>query len=138
YVLKAQGRIGFKGYATSDLVEEDNGALVLGASHLDWDGNIILKEKVFLSWSKYYESPEIMVNKGDILIVQRGSTCGKVSPVREDFGKVTINPSLVLLKNITMDNLYCFYSIKCSIGYILSLMSKTAIPMISQEQINNI
>jgi len=137
-ILKAQGRIGFKGYSTTDLVDKNEGALVLGASHLDWDGNIILKEPVYLSWKKYYESPEIMVNKGDIIIVQRGSTCGKVAPIIEDFGLVTINPSLVLLKSISINNIYCYFSIKCSIGYIFTLLSKTAIPMISQEQINNI
>lgn len=138
YVLKAQGRIGFKGYSTSDLVDEGEGALVLGASHMDWDGNIKLEEPVYLSWKKYFESPEIMVSKGDIIIVQRGSTCGKVAAVLKDFGEVTINPSLVLLKNIIANNIFCFFAIKCSLQYILALMSKTAIPMISQEQINNI
>ena len=27
----------------------------------------------YISWEKYYESPEIMVEVGDVLIVQRGS-----------------------------------------------------------------
>ncbi|WP_333626177.1 restriction endonuclease subunit S [Sphingobacterium siyangense] len=137
-VLKAQGRIGFKGYSTSDLVGAEEGALVLGASHMDWNGSLKLNDPVYLSWHKYYESPEIMVNKGDIVIVQRGSTCGKVSLIVNDLGSVTINPSLVLLKNISINNFFCFLAIKCSLQYILGLMSKTAIPMISQEQINNI
>ncbi|MBK9462081.1 MAG: hypothetical protein IPN94_22340 [Sphingobacteriales bacterium] len=81
---------------TSDLVGEGEGALTLGATHLDWEGNIHLSQPVFISWKKYYESPEIMVNKNDIIIVQRGSTCGKVALINMDLGPTTINPSLVL------------------------------------------
>lgn len=138
YILLSQGRIGFKGYTTSDLVEKDQGALTLGASHLDWDGNIDLSEPVYISWKKYYESPEIMVAKNDIIIVQRGSTCGKVALIRDDLGPTTINPSLVLLKNIKEQPDYVFLGIKVVLGGILNLVSNTAIPMLSQFQIDNI
>lgn len=138
YILKSQGRIGFKGYTTSDLVDQNEGALTLGASHLDWDGNINLIEPVYISWKKYYESPEIMVSRNDIIIVQRGSTCGKVALIQDDLGPTTINPSLVLLKQISGDSEYIFYGIKVVLSGILNLVSNTAIPMLSQFQINNI
>lgn len=112
YILDSQGRIGFKGYTTSDLVDKGKGALTLGASHMNWDGNINIEKPVFISWKKYYESPEIMVSKGDILIVQRGSTCGKVALVNRELGETTINPSLVLLKNIKENPNYVFLGIK--------------------------
>lgn len=138
YVLNSQGRIGFKGYTITDLVDEGEGALTFGASHIDWDGNFILDEPVYISWKKYYESPEIMVSKGDILIVQRGSTCGKVAYVRNDFGPLTINPSLVLLKHINENPEYVFLGIKVVLSGILNIINKTAIPMLSQFQIDNI
>lgn len=138
YILNSQGRIGFKGYTTSDLVEKENGALTLGATHLDWEGNIKLTEPVYISWKKYYESPEIMVSKNDIIIVQRGSTCGKVALINEDFGPTTINPSLVLLKEIREFPEYVFLGIKVVLNGILNLVSNTAIPMLTQFQINNI
>jgi type I restriction enzyme S subunit len=138
YILKSQGRIGFKGYTTSDLVGEGEGALTLGATHLDWEGNIHLSQPVFISWKKYYESPEIMVNKNDIIIVQRGSTCGKVALINMDLGPTTINPSLVLLKEITEFPEYVFLGIKVVLNGILNLVSNTAIPMLTQFQINNI
>lgn len=138
FILKSQGRIGFKGYTTSDLVDKDEGALALGASHLDWDGNIITSEPVYISWKKYYESPEIMVSKNDIIIVQRGSTCGKVALIKNELGPTTINPSLVLLKEITENPEYVFLGIKVVLNGILNLVSKTAIPMLTQFQINNI
>jgi type I restriction enzyme S subunit len=138
YILDSQGRIGFKGYTTSDLVDKSEGALTLGASHMDWDGNIILDNPVYISWKKYYESPEIMVSKGDILIVQRGSTCGKVALIDSELGETTINPSLVLLKNIKELPNYVFEGIKVVLSEILNIVSNTAIPMLSQFQIDNI
>ena len=138
FILDSQGRIGFKGYTTSDLVDEGNGALTLGASHMDWDGNLKLQFPIFIRWKKYYESPEIMVSKGDILIVQRGSTCGKVALVNEDLGPTTINPSLVLLKKIKEYPNYVFEGIKVVLDEILNIVSNTAIPMLSQFQIDNI
>ena len=138
FVLKTQGRIGFKGYTTSDLVDKENGALTLGASHMDWDGNINLDKPVYISWKKYYESPEIMVSKGDLLIVQRGSTCGKVVFVKKKLGPTTINPSLVLLKEINQYYKYVFLGIKVVLNGILNIVSNTAIPMLSQFQIDNI
>ena len=80
YLCNTQGRIGFKGYTTTDLVDEGEGVYTLGASHLN-NGKIDLTDPVFISWEKYYESPEIMVKQNDILIVQRGSTIGKVAIV---------------------------------------------------------
>lgn len=138
YLLKSQGRIGFKGYTTSDLVDEGEGALTLGASHMDWDGNLKLTDRVYISWKKYYESPEIMVSRGDIVIVQRGSTCGKVALIDCDLGPMTINPSLILLKKINDNSHFVLEAIKVVLGEILNLVSNTAIPMISQFQVDNI
>ncbi len=138
FICQSQGRIGFKGYSSDDLVEQNEGALTLGATHLNWNGDIILDQPVYLSWKKYYESPEIMVKKDDILIVQRGSTCGKVAIVDKDYGEVTINPSLVLLKEFRENPYFCVEGIKVVLNGILNEVSKTAIPMISQFQINNI
>lgn len=44
------------------------GVYTLGASHLN-NGKIDLTDPVFISWEKYYESPEIMVKQNDILIM---------------------------------------------------------------------
>jgi type I restriction enzyme S subunit len=79
-----------------------------------------------------------MVSTNDIIIVQRGSTCGKVALIKGDLGPTTINPSLVLLKEITEFPEYVFLGIKVVLNGILNLVSKTAIPMLTQFQINNI
>ena len=79
-----------------------------------------------------------MVYKNDIIIVQRGSTCGKVALIKDDLGPTTINPSLVLLKQIIGNPEYVFLAIKVVLNGILNLVSNTAIPMLTQFQINNI
>ena len=135
YIANVKGRIGFKGYSASDLVEE--GAYSLGGKHIT--NNIVdLTEPTFLSWKKYYESPEIMIKKGDIVTAQRGSL-GHTAIIEEDIGPATINPSLVLITNIKCYNKYLYW-------YLLSypilktmevLNTATAVPMLSQKQIEN-
>jgi len=139
YICNTQGRIGFKGYTTADLVDENEGAYTLGASHLN-NGIIDLSSPVYISWEKYYESPEIMVNMDDLLIVQRGSTIGKVAIVDKDYGPTTINPSLVLINDIRINNKYLLYALSARYiaEYINLIGNTTAIPMISQKQINDL
>lgn len=138
YLCNTQGRIGFKGYTKNDLVDEGEGAYTLGASHLN-NGKIDLTDPVFISWEKYYESPEIMVKQNDILIVQRGSI-GKVAIVDKNYGEVTINPSLVLINKIHIDSKYLLYALSARyiVNYINLIGTTTAIPMISQKKINDL
>lgn len=140
YVCSVKGRIGFRGYTTQDLVSEGEGALTLGATHINKSGSIVLEEPVYISWEKYYESPEIMVNVGDLLIVQRGSTCGKLGIIIDDISPATINPSLVLLKPFKINSRYLFYSMQSNLlkNMLNMVLSSTAIPMLSQELIYNL
>ncbi len=140
HLASVKGRIGFRGYTTEDLVEEDEGALTLGATHITSDGVIDLSNPVYISMDKYLESPEIMVQIEDLVIVQRGSTVGKVGRINFDIGHATINPSLVLIKSNKQIqyNFLFYYLIADLISETVNLLtSSTAIPMISQEQIEN-
>lgn len=101
-VCKLQGRIGFKGYSKTDLVNEGEGVLTLGAKHISKKNELDLSSPEFLSWEKYYESPEIMVQQGHVIVTQRGSL-GKVVMIDEEIGAATINPSMILLKDLSID-----------------------------------
>lgn len=138
FVAKVKGRIGFRGYTVSDLVEEGEGSLALGATHINKDGGIDLSKPVFISWEKYYESPEIMVEKDDILVVQRGSV-GVVGIVDNQIGDATINPSLVVLKKVRMNRYLLFLQLRSKIvkEAIITIFNETAVPMLSQNQISN-
>lgn len=78
YLTSFAGRIGFRGYGTEDLTDEDNGAITLSPSNMK-NGKMNYTKCSYLKWSKYYESPEIMVFNGDILFVKTGSTYGKTA-----------------------------------------------------------
>ena len=134
-----QGRIGFKGYTVADLVSEDEGALTIGAKHIDNNNKLNLANPEFISWDKYYESPEIMVKVGDILLTQRG-TLGKVVLVSEDIGKATINPSMVILSDLKAHDhfLYFFFNSSYFKSWIDFTNTATAVPMISQGQLGNL
>ncbi len=134
YIAKINGRIGFKGYSQEDLVEE--GAYTIGGEHIT-NNAIDLSNPKFISWEKYYESPEIMLKKGDIIIAQRG-TLGKVAIVDKEIGKATINPSLAILNNLKIYDRYLYYFLLSDVNQteIVLANTTTAIPMISQRQIS--
>lgn len=137
-IAKVNGRIGFRGYTTADLVGVGQGAYTIGGKHIT---NMVLDlhDAEYISWQKYYESPEIMVRTGDIVFAQRG-TLGKSAFIKNDIGPATINPSLVLINKIKCDNEYLSYWLQCDkiVEYICSINSQTSIPMITQNQIEHI
>ena len=132
-VLK--GRIGYRGYTKEDLVRKAEGAIVLGGKHIQ-NQLLYLADPTFLSWEKYYESPEIMVEKNHIIFSQRGSL-GDCAIIDKEIGKATINPSMVLMKNFKCVERFLYYvliggTIQREVARVSSL---AAIPMLSQKQI---
>ncbi|MCK6612433.1 MAG: restriction endonuclease subunit S [Bacteroidia bacterium] len=133
-VASVRGRIGFRGYTVDDIVEE--GALVIGAKHLNSSNQLNFQDPEYISWEKYYESPEIMVQVGDVLIVQRGSV-GKFALVENEIGPATINPSMILLRlnsRVYPKFLFWFSLGEYFFNVIKTIVSSTAVPMISQMQ----
>lgn len=137
YLSDIRGRIGFRGYTVSDLVSEGEGAFVIGGKHIN-QCVLNMESPDYISWDKYYESPEIMVSKGDIVMAQRG-TLGKVAIIEYDINEATINPSLVLIKNIKCQGKFLYYYLnsESTLTLISILNTATAVPMISQNQIEN-
>ncbi len=138
-VVSVRGRIGFRGYTTDDLVDEGEGALVLGGANLSKTGRLDLTKRTYLSWFKYDESPEIKVASGDLIIGQRG-TCGNAVLINSNLGPTTINPSLVLLKQPKIDcEFLCYWLMGKLVRSVFdTYLSATAVPMLSQAQIGNV
>jgi len=137
-ICEVKGRIGFRGYTREDQVEKENGALVLTATNIS-NQRIDYSNNTYITWEKYYESPEIMVTNGDILVCQRGSI-GKIAIVDNLIEKATINPQLLLLKNIKIDNRYLtYYFLSCFFQSKLSqIIGYGTIQMISQKDFKNL
>ena len=137
-LASVRGRLGFRGYTVNDLVSEGEGALTIGGKHIK-NNMLNLTDPEYISWEKYYESPEIMVEKDDLLFAQRGSL-GKAAVVENNIGPSTINPNLILLKNINLHSKYLYYYLISNYIYdtICMITSATAVPMVSQEQVKNL
>lgn len=130
---EVKGRVGWKGYKKSDLKE--NGAIVLGATHINNSGEIDLTKVVYLSMEKFYESPEIVVCQNDLIFVQRGNTIGKVGLVRTELGDATINPVVLIFRPVGANPLFLLYLLmnKELNREFVNSNSGSAQPMITQK-----
>jgi len=135
---KIFGRIGFRGYTINDIVEEGFGSITISPSNII-DGKVNFDKCTYLSWFKYEESPEIKIFNGDILLVKTGSTFGKTAIVKGLNLKATINPQIVVLKNIEINRILLGYIMGFNDvqNYIKSSVVGGAIPTLSQKQISN-
>ena len=116
------------------------GAIALSPTNIVNNQLTYDKDNTYISMSKYDESPEIMIKQGDVIFVKTGSTVGKVAYVDKLICKTTLNPQVVVLKDIKCDN------------YILSVIMSTrkfqnkiqritvggAVPTLSQVAMGNI
>jgi len=133
---KAFGRIGFRGYTTADLVDEGEGAITISPSNIK-ENEMVFDKNSFLSWHKYDESPEIKIRENDILIVKTGSTYGKIGIVKKMPQKATINPQLLVLKDIKINPDYLYELLKSEMFQIQvekNVIGST-IPTISETKI---
>ncbi len=137
-VCEIKGRIGFRGYTREDQVSEGEGAISLTATNI-CNQKIDYTNNTYVTWEKYYESPEIMVHNGDIIVCQRGSI-GKVALVSNLKEKATINPQLLLLKNIKINNRYLVYTLLSRhFQYDLSqIIGHGTVQMIAQKDFKNL
>ncbi|HVT84291.1 MAG TPA: restriction endonuclease subunit S [Chitinophagaceae bacterium] len=135
-LCKAYGRIGFRGYSTSDLVNEGEGAITISPSNIK-DDEMNFERCSYLSWTKYEESPEIKIFENDILMVKTGSSYGKVGLVKNIPQKSTINPQLLVLKEVQINTDYFYELLKSNIVQLQVARGITGstIPTISENKI---
>ena len=95
-LLYFAGRIGWKGLKAEEYT--DSGPLLLSVYNLN-DGDEVTYNHVYhITQERYEESPEIMVEIGDILLTKDGAGIGKLGYVKDLPEKATINSSLLLLR----------------------------------------
>ena len=137
-VCNVVGRIGFRGYKREDQVEKGNGAISLSPSNII-NGKINYNECTYISWDKYNESPEIMVNEGDVIFCKTASV-GKTCYIENMPEKATINPQLILLKNISINSKYLSYCLQTKDFQIKanSIKGLGTIPTLSQKDFNEL
>ncbi len=134
-----KGRIGFRGYTSNDIVKQGEGAISLSPSNI-FNQTINYDNCTYITWNKYFESPEIMISENDIIVCKTGSTVGKVAIVRNMPEKSTLNPQMVVLKNIKCNCHYLYFWLTnyTAQNYILSNAGIGSVPNISQEKLGKL
>lgn len=133
------GRIGFRGYTRSDLVGKGQGAITLSPSNICNRG-LSYDNCSYISWPKYEESPEIKIFDGEVIFTKTGSTVGKVGFVSNLPEKATLNPQLVVFKNLSINGRYLTYVLSDS-SYQELIREKaggSAVPTMSQKILGTI
>lgn len=139
-VCEIYGRIGFRGYTTNDLVDTPKeGAISLSPKNII-NGELNLDKCTYIKWDKYYESPEIMIKPNEIIITKTGSSVGRTTFVRRVVHPMTLNPQLVVLKNISENAEFLSYYIKSALfqSVLKSIVVGSAIPTLSQKNLANL
>jgi type I restriction enzyme S subunit len=135
--LNVQGRIGWKGYKTSDLVP--SGPYVIGGAEIKSNVFLDLSKAQCLRREKYEESPEIKLKNGDVLLVTRGNL-GEVGYYHSFYGEGTINPSVIILNAFKGDSKFLFYYLISKNGKanVMSLASGSSVPAIYQANVKEL
>ena len=134
------GRIGFRGYTIQDIVEKGTGAIALSPSNITDNRLSYDKDNTYISYFKYEESPEIKVFVGDIVFVKTGSTVGKVAYVDNILCETTLNPQLVVLKDIKCNSFLLGQILSASKfqNAIKRITVGGAVPTLSQNEMGKI
>lgn len=108
FIANIWGRIGFRGYKGEDLNKEGIGAITLSPSNMK-SFYMDYSSVTYLSWEKYNESPEIMIQNGDILFVKTGSSYGKACYVENLPREATINPQILRIVPKNNQKFLCYF-----------------------------
>jgi type I restriction enzyme, S subunit len=90
-----RARIGWKGLQASEY--QDKGYIFLATPNIKGP-HIDFRNVNFISKRRYIESPELMLQAGDVLLVKDGSTLGISNIVRSLPGPATVNGSIAVLR----------------------------------------
>lgn len=137
-ICEIKGRIGFRGYTRDDQVDKGKGAISLSPGNIN-DGVVNYDSCTYITWNKYEESPEIMVSEGDIILCKTASV-GKVARIHSLPEKATINPQLLLIKNVKISNKYLNHVLLSRyFQYELSqIIGHGTVQMIAQKDFKNL
>ena len=138
YLSNLFGRIGFRGYNSDDLNQEGVGAITISPSNIT-ETRLDLSKVTYLSWDKYYESPEIQVCNNDILLVKTGSSYGKSCYVSNLAVPATINPQLLRIVPKCFYKFLYYYLQSFFFTYEINCcVAGSTIPTLSQANIGGI
>ncbi|MDA8138266.1 MAG: restriction endonuclease subunit S [Desulfobacteraceae bacterium] len=115
FLASVKARLGWKGLTASEYV--DDGYVFLATPNIKGEKGINFENVNFISEERYLESPEIMLQKDDVLIAKDGSTLGITNIVRELPRPATVNSSIAVIRSNGRINGYYLFRWIC--GYFM-------------------
>lgn len=110
FVSRVKARLGWKGLKAEEYVED--GYAFLATPNLK-ERNIDFNNVNYITEERYLESPEIMLEVGDVLLAKDGSTLGIVNVVRILPKNATVNSSIAVIRpSEKIDSVYFYYYLK--------------------------
>ncbi|AHL77321.1 hypothetical protein CH92_20455 [Stutzerimonas stutzeri] len=96
-LAELKGRIGWRGLTAKEYTK--TGPLFLSVHSLNYGDYVDFRDAFHISQERYFESPEIMLKEGDVLICKDGAGIGKVGVIGALPDNATINSSLLLIRS---------------------------------------
>ncbi|MEO7298367.1 MAG: restriction endonuclease subunit S [Verrucomicrobiota bacterium] len=96
-LAELRGRIGWRGLTAKEYTK--SGPFFLSVHSLNYGDYVDWRDAFHISEERYTESPEIMLQKDDVLICKDGAGIGKLGIVGELPDRTTINSSLLLIRS---------------------------------------
>jgi type I restriction enzyme S subunit len=96
FLAGVKARLGWKGLTANEYVPE--GFIFLATPNIKGQGEIDFVNVNFITAERYCESPEIMIQVGDVLMAKDGSTLGTTNVVRHLPAPATVNSSVAVLR----------------------------------------
>lgn len=135
YVASVKARLGWKGLTASEYVEAGN--IFLSTPDIK-AASIDFENANFITDERYFESPEIMLQVGDVLLVKDGATLGIVNLVRQLPARATVNGSIAVIRtkhNLTPNFLFYFLKSHYLQNLIQQVKGGMGVPHLFQSDI---
>jgi len=136
-IATVRGRVGWKALKASEYVDKSD-YIFLATPNIKYE-EIDFRNVNYLTKERYYESPEIMLRVGDILLTKDGSTLGTVNIVKHLPKNTTVNSSIAVVRFKQDNSRFIMYQIKSDyIQNVIRIKKDGAgVPHLFQKDINN-
>ena len=136
-VATVRARIGWKALTASEY--QDEGYVFLSTPNIK-GSSIDFSNVNYISEFRYRESPELMLQRGDVLLAKDGSTLGIAALVRDLPREATVNGSIAVLRPHSADPSFLRYVLESAVvqGEIQRLKDGMGVPHLFQWDIRRL
>jgi len=135
YGASVKARLGWKGLKADEYQKE--GYIFLSTPNIK-SNTVDFINVNYISQYRYFESPEIMLQKGDVIIAKDGSTLGITNVIRDLPAPATVNSSIAVIRpNTGITSLFLYYLLSSNFtqNTIQRLKGGQGVPHLFQEDL---